>query len=435
MNSIILKTVALTLISSLILTGCSKSNKEIKNKDVSKLTVAPTKAPNTVNVTKAYLDSLDGYKGAYYTKKYRNVFKELGFSQDTIDTKIQLIWDWMYNGSEDTSIYYESGKDEAYILDTGNQDVRSEGMSYGMMMCVQMNKQKEFDRLWKWAHTHMQVKNGENKGYFIWSMHPDGTPNANGPASDGEEYFAMSLFFASHRWGDREAPYDYSKQAKYILHQALHQEDDGIGSNMWNTRNKFIKFVPGLEFSDPSYHLPHFYELFALWADEKDRPFWKDASTASRNYLKLACNEKTGLAPEYATYDGVPESFNSGHDYFASDSFRVAGNIGLDYMWFAADPWEIKQSEKLQNFFKEQGLNNYISKYTVDGEPQEDANYQSLGLVAQNAMASLATTGADAKLFASTLWEKSPAEGQWRYYDNCLYFFSMLALSGKYRIW
>ena len=35
----------------------------------------------------------------------------------------------------------------AYVEDTGNHDVRTEGMSYAMMVCVQMNRKEEFDRL------------------------------------------------------------------------------------------------------------------------------------------------------------------------------------------------------------------------------------------------------------------------------------------------
>lgn len=41
----------------------------------------------------------------------------------------------------------------AYIEDTGNNDARTEGMSYGMMLCVQLDMKEEFDRIWKWAKT------------------------------------------------------------------------------------------------------------------------------------------------------------------------------------------------------------------------------------------------------------------------------------------
>ncbi|HKL78862.1 MAG TPA: glycosyl hydrolase family 8 [Mobilitalea sp.] len=160
-----------------------------------------------------------------------------------------------------------------------------------------MDKQVEFDRLWKWAKTHMQQTSGPNEGYFNWSMKTNGTSNSNGPAPDGEEYFAMALFFASNRWGDKEKPYDYNNQARYILRQVIHQEDDGSGDNMWDLDKKLIKFVPSSTFSDPSYHLPHFYELFALWADEEDRKFWKECATVSREYLKLACHPLRPTAP------------------------------------------------------------------------------------------------------------------------------------------
>ena len=137
--------------------------------------------------------------GAYYTDNYRNLFNEyLGISQQQTDRKMEQIWNHFFV-NEKTKVYYESDDNTAYIYDTGNQDVRTEGMSYGMMMCVQMDKKEEFDRIWKWAKTYMYMEDGENAGYFAWSCQTDGTKNAYGPAPDGEEYFAMALFFAANR--------------------------------------------------------------------------------------------------------------------------------------------------------------------------------------------------------------------------------------------
>lgn len=97
----------------------------------------------------------------------------------------------------------------------------------------------------------------------------------------------MALFFASKRWGDGEGIFNYSKEARAILRECLHQGEDGKGgAPMWEKSNHLIKFVTECDWSDPSYHLPHFYELFALWADEEDRLFWKEAAKASREYLK-----------------------------------------------------------------------------------------------------------------------------------------------------
>ena len=90
------------------------------------------------------------------------------------------------------------------MVDTGNNDARTEGMSYGMMMCVQMNRKDLFDKLWTFSMRYMHLSSGVHQGYFAWSVQLDGKHNAEGPAPDGEEYFAMALLMASARWGDGE---------------------------------------------------------------------------------------------------------------------------------------------------------------------------------------------------------------------------------------
>ena len=94
--------------------------------------------------------------------------------------------------------------------------------------------------------------------------------NAEGPAPDGEEFFAMALFFASNRWGDGDGIFAYSKEARAILSECIHKGEEGHpGEPMWNPDLHLIKFITNVEFTDPSYHLPHFYELFALWQMRK----------------------------------------------------------------------------------------------------------------------------------------------------------------------
>ncbi|MBR1744017.1 MAG: xylanase, partial [Lachnospiraceae bacterium] len=153
---------------------------------------------------------------AFKTGEYPNCFLWIGKSKEKIEERLRQIVGAFFFGEE--SFYHEAGTDMAYIEDTGNHDVRTEGMSYGMMLCVQLDMQKEFDKLWKWACTYMWMHDGENAGYFAWSCGTDGKKNANGPAPDGEEFFAMSLFFASNRWGDGYGLFEYSKHAKEILH-------------------------------------------------------------------------------------------------------------------------------------------------------------------------------------------------------------------------
>ncbi|WP_458464487.1 glycosyl hydrolase family 8 [Paenibacillus sp.] len=375
-------------------------------------------------------------QGAFDTGIYTNLFLELGYNENEIMTRLEETWNELFYGDENTRIYYPMGEDKGYLLDTGNLDVRSEGMSYGMMMAVQMDKKEEFDRLWNFSKTYMQHNEGRYKNYFAWHCKPDGTRLSQGPAPDGEEFFAMALFFASNRWGDGAEPYDYKAQARKILRACIHQGEDGEGDPMWDPETKLIKFIPETPFSDPSYHLPHFYELFAKYADEEDQSFWKEAAAASRAYLHTACHPVTGLSPEYANFDGTPAPPQPHGDFrhFYSDAYRVAANIALDWEWFRKDRWQVEQSNRIQAFFSDIEVSDY-RRYTIEGEAFDEPSLHPVGLLATNAMASLAADGPHANSFVRKFWNTPLRQGERRYYDNCLYFFSMLALSGRYRMY
>ncbi|MCL6601549.1 MAG: xylanase [Paenibacillus sp.] len=373
------------------------------------------------------------YKGAFHTGEYRNLLEAYGYDPQEIHERLTETWKALFEGDEDTRIYHHQGEDLGYMLDTGNLDARSEGMSYGMMMAVQLGHKDVFDRLWKWTKKYMYMETGENSGYFAWSCKPDGSRLSDGPAPDGEEYFAMALLFASHRWGDGEVPLNYGTQARDILRTCIHKGENGVGYPMWNPQNKLIKFIPNCEYSDPSYHLPHFYELFALWAYPEDRLFWKEAAAASRDYLKVACHPETGLAPEYAFYDGSPNN-ERGYGHFFSDSYRVAANVGLDWEWFREEEWECELATKIQNFFADKTPEDY-RRYAIDGSAFEEKALHPVGLLSTNAMASLAATGVNARNSVDLFWNTPLRTGPRRYYDNCLYLFTLLALSGNYKIW
>jgi oligosaccharide reducing-end xylanase len=379
-------------------------------------------------------------KGAYKTGIYRNVFRECGYSEEEIQKRVENTFQTIFYGSEEERFYHEVGEDMAYLEDTGNHDVRTEGMSYGMMVCVQLNKKEEFDRLWKWARTYMYISEGPCFNYFAWSCGLDGSRNSDGPAPDGEEYFAMALFFASKRWGDAEGIFHYSSEARAILRECIHKGEEGHpGEPMWEPSNQLIKFITCVDFSDPSYHLPHFYELFAFWADEEDREFWKQAAQASRLYLHLACHEKTGLSAEYADYDGTPHTGHQEifgrHDWYYSDAYRTIANIGLDYSWFEEDTWQIENANRLQKFYCEEQREHWDGVFLTDGTLLEEKALHPIAVIAVNAQASLAANGPYTKECVDKFWNTPLRKGDRRYYDNFLYLFAMLALSGDYRIW
>jgi len=383
-------------------------------------------------------------------KEYRNIFHELGFSQEEIDHRLrQIVHTFFYDETE--KVFHAVSEDMAYIEDTGNTDARTEGMSYGMMMCVQLDMQKEFDQIWKWTKTYMYQTSGPYKGYFAWSCALDGRKNAEGPAPDGEEFFAMALFFASHRWGDRDGIFNYSHEAKELLKTCIHNPElNPHGRPMWNSKNYQILFTPGSPFTDPSYHLPHFYTLFAQWAYEEDRDFWLKAVDASRTLLAATCHPVTGLNPNLSEFDGSPlkKIFRWGRaDFFYSDAYRTAANIGLDYEWNHIDCGQRAAVERQQYFLGVTKKDNPFQCYELDGrEIKNPSIMHPVGLLATTAQASLAIPDSFsqenlseaaqlAKEWVLRFWNEPMKTGQRRYYDNCLYLFAFLALSGKYRIW
>ena len=367
-------------------------------------------------------------------RTYTNYLNKFGISDEAGRERCNEIFDTIFHGS-DSERFYQSVKDDmGYIEDTGNHDVRTEGMSYGMMMAVQMNRKDIFDRIWKWAKKNMFMENGPNAGYFCWSNKPDGTKNADGPAPDGEEYFAMALFFAARRWGDGEGIFNYTEQGREILRVAIHSDN-----KMWFEENHHIRFVPNCPFTDPSYHLPHFYELFAEYADPEDKEYWKAAAKASRKYLVKACHPETGLAAEYANDDGEPLPPKY-HGTFFSDSYRVAANIGLDALWFGGNAALSKIASNIINFFDGKEADD-LKDYMIDGTELKKNARHPVGLIATVAEAAAAVKSDDRESRAAAeravkrLWDTPMRTGRRRYYDNCLYFFAILALSGHYVVY
>lgn len=375
--------------------------------------------------------------GAYFTGEYPNILHEIGLTDAEIQARIDEVWQSLFYGDDETErVYYPVGDDMAYMLDVNNNDVRSEGMSYGMMIAVQLDHQEEFNRLWKWAKTYMYHETGQYAGYFSWHNRPDGTRIDRNPASDGEIWFATALFFAAGRWGNGEGIFDYQAEANAILHTMLHKEESTAGAtNMFDEETKLVVFVPDWgrvsEFTDPSYQTPYFYELWARWADQ-DQAFWEEAAAASRNLWRAAAHPETGLVPNYSEFTGEPVVWDTYGDVFYADAWRTAMHIAVDYTWFRADEWQIEQSNRLLRFFYDLGINRYNTRFFIDGTPS-NPQHRSLGLIAMNAVAALAADDPIRLEFVEAFWESPLNLGQYRYYDNLLYMLALLHLSGNFR--
>lgn len=402
---------------------------------------------------------LDDGHGAYASGRYRNLFREDGHSEKQIRAKIDAAYQQLFHGDRQTqAVAFAAGSNAngplMYLTDWANHDVRTEGMSYGMMISVELNHKAEFDALWNWVETYMYVSGPKAPSYefFAWSCKTDGTHNSEGAAPDGESYFAMALLFAANRWPGGAGIYDYRAEAEKLLAAMVHRDaitaetkrgPHTVGAEM-NQDPPMILFVPDVmphPFTDPSYHLPAFYELWARWGPPADRDFWERAAEASRAFFPKVTNTETGLAPDYANFDGSPLGgfFRQAND-FRYDAWRTASNWSVDWSWWHKAPAEQTLSDRIQRFFLGQGVDSYGPTYTLDGKPLGTVPGRTKeghpeGLVGTNAVAGLAATDrARAKQFTEALWNTQIPSGQSRYYDGMLYLMSLMHAGGEFRM-
>ncbi|HEY1904180.1 MAG TPA: glycosyl hydrolase family 8 [Terracidiphilus sp.] len=436
-------------------------------------------------------------RGAYKTHHYRDLFAEQGHTPAESRAKIEKAFQQLFHGDgQQERLYFETGANAngplAYITDWANNDARTEGMSYGMMIAVELNKKHKFDALWNWANSHMLITDPKNPsvGYFAWSMNTDGTPRSTGAAPDGEEYFTMALYFAAHRWGNGTGIYNYQAEADKILrgirhHPVLtatspfriHPSDPPfkLPDQPWPSPNNtdrersaaasgaaphpqmfrfnrgpqiesigpmvdephfMIRFVANVDggVTDPSYHLPAFYELWARWGPVEDRAFWARAADVSRDLFSKVTGPDTGLTPDRSNFD---DSEIMGRDGlptpFSYDSWRSVSNWSVDYDWWQKDPREIVLSDRIQRFLYGQGIDKFVDRYTLDGKPLSTRH--SVGMLATTAVGGFAATpGPVSKAFVDALWNTPVPSGEQRYYDGMLYLMSMMHCSGNFRI-
>ena len=362
----------------------------------------------------------------------------LGKSAIEIGDKVEAAFQSLFHGGDNNTVYYEVAPDQAYILDVNNNDVRTEGMSYGMMIAVQLDKKDEFDRLWTWAKQYMYQSSGALAGYFAWHRTPAGAPPSSRDmaAPDGEEYFATALIFASKRWGNGAGIYDYGAEARALLDVMVHKSEDvtaqaaGITS-MFDPIQKLVVFIPTTwaTFTDPSYVMPAFYDIWACF-DAKNSDFWKEASAQSRAFFPKVTDPTTGLAPEYAAFDGTPSAAPDKGD-FRFDAWRVVMNVMADLHYRGVDPWQATYAVRLATFFASQG--NYGNQYTLSGSKL--GSEHTAGLVAVNATLGFGLSPGCSRCFVQPLWDMAPPAGQYRYYSGLLYMLALLHASGNFQFW
>ena len=102
--------------------------------------------------------------------------------------------------------------------------------------------------------------------------------------------------------------------------------------------------------------------------------------------------------------------------------------------------WKVQLQQQIhhkniQRYLIEYTRKGYYYKWEIDGTKAEEEAIENLGIPATVAQSVLAGETEYSKEWVERFWNMPMNTGQWRYYDNCLYMFAFLALSGNYRIW
>lgn len=330
---------------------------------------------------------------------YANLFLAVsGHTQEETDAKVNAAWNQLYNPQNQNRVYYDGpGADESYVLDTGNNDVRSEGMSYGMMTAVQLDKQTEFDRLWAWVKNHMA--NGTDNE-IAWHCSTSGNKLSSGGAPDGEEYMATALIFAHRRWGD-SGRFDYASEAQWVL--------DLTRTKYFNSDYHLVKFVSTSNYTDGSYILPAFYQVWACF-DTENADFWNEAITAGREFFHAAAGSN-GVIPDFSEFNGQARG-GAG-----SDAKRCVMNIMMDHNFFAADPWQ---------------TDTYAPAF---GQTMQNGGDGTAAQFSCNALLGFGLPESSGKSFVDRLWSAQIPTGQYRYYDGTLYMLALLHVSGAFKLY
>ena len=363
-----------------------------------------------------------------------NILLKYGYKESETEAKIEKIFFQLFeskNETEERICFYKD--DLAYIVDTGHNDIRSEGMSYGMAIAAILNKKNLFDKLWNFSKRYMLNKVGNHTGYFAWQVSAiDFSMMDKGAAPDGEEYFAFALLLAAEKFKEES----YKTEALDLLNRMLYKKTSGNVRSLFDLENFIVRFSPvaGNDFTDPSYHTIAFYRIFKEVSNDET---WDKIIKASEKFLENTMHKTTGLTPDYAEYDGTPKKtiFNPKSDLFSGDSWRVIFNLALDYSLNKNSEFHFQEQRmirKILHFFENK--KNYKADYFTDGKIPEGSREKTVGLIAMNAAGVIALNHEtqEGQFFIEDFWNVKIPTGKWRYYDSLLYFLSLLALSGKF---
>jgi len=336
-----------------------------------------------------------------------------------------------FGDPETEAVFFDQGDGTAYIQDIANGDVRTDSMAYGMLVTVHLDHREVFDKLWGWAKEHMLSTSGPSAGLLRWRCDTSGENCAAAAATDASSIIATTLFTAETRWG-AAGDHAYGEDALALLDAmvAIEARNGGVVDGVVDCFDEEAA-LPRLSSRSPEeevavdYLMPAFYEVWAR--HDRDRAeLWTRAAENARDLLSRVAHPETGLLPEVVSYSGSPDSERGN---YRATTARTLLNLALDHLWFGPFDWVVEQNERRLDFFLEQGVDEYVSEYTIAGEP-----LVSFNTAAHRSLVALAAGTSESSkhdVFLEVLLDEPVPTGSFRYYDGMLYMISLLVLSGQ----
>ena len=378
---------------------------------------------------------------------YPNPLRDvLGQSDSAISDMIDATFNQLFYGDPSTqAIFFPVGDNEANIQDVyHSNEIRTEGIGYAMIITVELDKQVEFDQLWRYAKSELMETSGALQGYFksYCDMSADGSiPPDKCYDPFGLEQFVMALIFAHDRWEPNgpsadAGTIDYEADVWMLFDVMRYKERDngGIVDNVTNSFDDATHLIfnepltTSSNFTRPSAEMPAYYEL---WAQATRDPFWSAPVTSARGYWKSVANANTGLMPIRAYFTGQP---CAGWDMFGPEGYRTQLNMVLDQIWNGEQDWERTEADALIGFFNNIGIGVYGKSYSLDGTVI-DQTVGDEALTAANGMTAMISSNANRNAFMTAAYTMATPTGQSRYFAGLLDLLALMVLGGHYRVY
>ncbi len=241
-----------------------------------------------------------------------------------------------------------------------NNDTRSEGVGYGMVISAYMGDRETFDGLWRY------YQRTSTNGLMNWRRNGcdgGGGGGDNGSAADADIDAALAVLVA-----ERQFPGNgYLQQATQLIGAIRSQLFQNGCQGVLLAGSQFA----GCDCINPSYIPPGYY---VTYGEVDDAGFWTQARDASYDYFNAVRNGQTGLVPAWSQANGSlqlgcsPQVAGGGQtNEYQADAARTPWRVAIDYQW-TGDSRAADFLRSIGGFATSQQLMRIRDRYTLAGQ-------------------------------------------------------------------